>query len=374
MNNTEHTIEQFGLNISQTEILYNLEYHKTRYNISSQNLFGPGSNIMINKKSWLKDWQKYIEEGFPSFVGNRSAQLHWYEERDLIERIAHEDPRTGQWFRLALLESALFVPYFPLSTETKGNNKEIPSEKHKIAATDYARGQQEKHCDEYLDNTFSSRFGLGTYVKRLRASYKKIMSDQKDVLKNVLITTVIAAATTVATVFTAGVFAPMLAAALVGSQFAGLSGIALTNACLAYLGGGAIAAGGLGIAGGTAVITGGGALLGAGIGTGIGGAVSAQRLTSKAETIRQTSKLLVAVREIFLEDMHDVSTADDIYETYVENVTELQYAEVELENRLETASPKEKKELKAAVKNAKDSLEALKKAKKSMRNLISSYK
>ena len=56
-------------------------------------------------------------------------------------------------------------------------------------------------------------------------------------LKTALTSIVITAGVTIATVATAGAFAPTIAVALVGSNFAGLSGAALTSACLAYIGG-----------------------------------------------------------------------------------------------------------------------------------------
>jgi hypothetical protein len=76
----------------------------------------------------------------------------------------------------------------------------------------------------------------------------------KEVLKGVLIGGAITAGIAIITIATAGVLAPAIAVALVGSNFAGLSGASLTSACLAYLGGGAIAIEGAGMAGGTIAI------------------------------------------------------------------------------------------------------------------------
>lgn len=122
----------------------------------------------------------------------------------------------------------------------------------------------------------------------------------KEVLKGILIGGAITAGIAIITIATAGALAPAIAVALVGSNFAGLGGAALTNACLAYLGGGAIAIGGTGIAGGTIAIVGGGAVLGIGAGLGVGGAVGAAGILGKQNTILQSAKLLVSVREIFL--------------------------------------------------------------------------
>jgi hypothetical protein len=98
------------------------------------------------------------------------------------------------------------------------------------------------------------------------------------------------------------VFAPGIAAALVGKAFIGLHGAALTNACLAMLGGGSLAAGGFGMAGGTAVITGGGAILGG------GGAIPMMAVmltTSEGIWDEQYAKILVYGRYILRDCIGD---------------------------------------------------------------------
>ena len=175
-------------------------------------------------------------------------------------------------------------------------------------------------------------------------------------------------------IFTAGTFAPAIATALVGSQFAGLSGAALTSACLAYLGGGAIAAGGLGMAGGTAAIVGGGAILGLGVGAGVGGAVGAVGIIGKKSTIQQSAKLMVSVKEIFLNDEHDLNYSDTVYEQYVAKIAEIEKDLVELRLKADVASKEEKKKLKLEIKNAEESVEAMKIARKSMLKYNSSFK
>ena len=130
---------------------------------------------------------------------------------------------------------------------------------------------------------------------------------------------------------------------LVGSNFAGLSGAALTSACLAYIGRGAIAAGGAGMLGGTITIVGGGALLGVGIGAGVGGTFGALSLMDKKGTILQSAKLLVSVREIFLNDEHDMEYSNYIYEQYVNKLADIEKSFVELKLKAETASKDEQK-------------------------------
>ncbi len=171
---------------------------------------------------------------------------------------------------------------------------------------------------------FTESFYKKGYIARLRKCYNKVIFELNEVMKNILTGTIITAGITILTVATAGAFAPAIATALVGSNFAGLSGAALTSACLAYLGGGAIAAGGLGMAGGTMAIVGGGAVLGLGVGVGVGGAVGAAGILGKKDTILQSAKLMVSVREIFLNDEHDIEYSNTVYEQYVQNITNIE--------------------------------------------------
>jgi len=177
----------------------------------------------------------------------------------------------------------------------------------------------------------------------------------------------------IVTIATAGAFAPAIAVALVGSNFAGLSGAALTSACLAYLGGGAIAISGAGMAGGTIAIVGGGSILGFGVGAGVGGAVGAVALLGKQNTILQSAKLLVSVREIFLNDEHDTVYSNSVYEKYVQNIMDIEKGIVELRLQADVANGKEKKELQGEIKKAEKSVEAMKIARKNLRKFMSSF-
>ena len=183
----------------------------------------------------------------------------------------------------------------------------------------------------------------------------------------------ITAGVTIATIATAGAFAPTIAVTLVGSNFAGLSGAALTSACLAYLGGGAIAAGGLGMAGGTMAIVGGGAVLGLGVAPVWEELPEELGLMGKKNTILQSAKLLVAVREIFLNDEQDFAYSNSVYEQYVNNIRNIEKNLVDLKLKADTADSKEKKLLKTEIKNAEESVNAMKIAMKSMKKFISSF-
>lgn len=363
-------LDKFGLTLEQTEILFNLEYYKTLNDIDVTISVDNGKTASL-KREWLGEWQSYMASGFADFVQDPKAELHWYLKEELLEKVSENEP-TKPWLRLALLESMLFEPYYPLSIEKDKKGNDVPSKRYDKLKTPVI-GYKKYDGDSYLDAFFPNDYVPAGYVNRLRKCYEKVTFELNEVLKTVIKSVSITAAITVAVVFSAGAFAPAIATALVGAQFVGLSGAALTSACLAYLGGGAIAIGGLGMAGGTAAIVGGGAILGIGVGAGIGGAVGAAGIMGKKATIHQSAKLLVSVREIFLNDEHDLEYSNTVYEQYVNQITEIEKGLVELKLKADVASKDEKKKLTLEIKNAEESVEAMKIARKNILKFKSSF-
>ena len=363
--------EKLGLTLEQTEILYNLEYLVTLNDIQTTKIPLGGESIRSLKHQWLDEWQQSMTAGFASFVQIPDAVLHWYSEQELLAKIEANNP-TGTWFRLALLEAMLFEPYYPLTIETDKKGNAVPCKKY-LPIHNPVCGFNKGNADKYLDSIFPEVYYTAGYIKRLRKCHGKVIRELNEVLKTALTSLAITAGITIAAIITAGAFAPAIAVALVGSNFAGLSGAALTSACLAYLGGGAIAIGGMGMAGGTIAIVGGGAILGLGVGAGVGGAVGAAGVLGKKNTILQSAKLMVSVREIFLNDEHDLAYSNTVYEQYVQNIMEIEKGLVELRLQLDVASGKDKKLLKAKIKEAEESVEAMKIARKSMLKFQSSF-
>lgn len=364
-------MDKFGLSLEQTEILYNLEYYKTLNDIERTNIPMVGEAIKELKKAWLQEWTKFISDGFESFTQVPGAKMHWYTMDELHHRISEHNPNEP-WYRLNLLEAMLFEPYYPLGMEKDKEGNDVPCKKYKNL-NNPINGFKKGEGDRFLNEQFTGKYCEQGYVKRLRKSYDKRMNELNEVRKTVItslsITTVIA----IVTIATAGALAGPIAVALVGSNFAGLSGAALTSACLAYLGGGAIAAGGAGMLGGTIAIVGGGAVLGFGVGAGVGCAVGSAGLMGKKNTIMQSAKLLTSVREIFLNDEHDVEFSNSVYEQYLQNITEIEKGLVELRLKKDVAKGKEKKAIAETIKKAEESVEAMKVARKSMLKYNSSF-
>lgn len=112
--------------------------------------------------------------------------------------------------------------------------------------------------------------------------------------------------------------------------------------------------------GGTITIVGGGALLGVGIGAGVGGTFGALSLMDKKGTILQSAKLLVSVREIFLNDEHDMEYSNYVYEQYVNKIADIEKSLVGLKLKAETASKDEQKKMKEDIKHTEEFVRAMK--------------
>lgn len=363
--------DKFGISEEQTEILYNLEYYKILNDIETTKILVGGDKINQLKREWLEEWKTYITMGYAGFINKVDAKINWYSSEELDKKIKLNNPNKP-WFRLVLLEAMLFEPYYALSTETDKKGNEVPSKKYS-ALNNPITGYNKNSGDKYLNEVYAEKYQLSGYVKRLRKCYDKVCRELNEVLKIAITSIAITAGITIVTVITAGSFAPAIAVSLVGSNFAGLSGAALTNACLAYVGGGAIAAGGLGMSGGIATIVGGGAILGLGVGAGVGSTVGAVSLMGKKNTILQSAKLIVSVREIFLNDERDIEYSNTVYEKYVQNIADIEKGLIELQLKANVADNKQKKKLKAEIKSAEDTVKAMKIAMKSMNKFISSY-
>lgn len=363
--------EKFGLTLEQTEILYNLEWHKTINDIKKTSLIIKSDKIVALKEEWIKEWKKYMSIGFSNFVGLEGAELHWYSKEELIEKVKENEPEKP-WLRLILLETMLFEPYYPLSLGKDKKGNDAPSKKYKDLNNPMV-GYKKSEGDKYLESYFNESFYTQGYIKRLRKCYDKVTRELNEVLKAVITSISITAVMTIAAILTAGMFAPAIAVALVGSNFAGLSGAALTSACLAYLGGGAIAAGGLGMAGGTMVIVGGSAILGLGVGAGVGGTAGAIGVMGEKQTILQSAKLMVSIREIFLNDEQDIQYSNTVYEQYVQNIANIEKGLVELKLQESVENKEDNKQLKLQIKNAEESVKAMKIARKSMKKFKSSF-
>ncbi|WP_418968507.1 hypothetical protein [Alloscardovia omnicolens] len=363
-------LDKLGLSLEQTEILYNIEYYKTLHDVEVTHIPITGESVKALKKEWIEQWKKFISDGFESFTQVSGAQIHWYSREELDQHIAQNNP-SEPWYRLVLLEAMLFEPYYPLELEKDNKDNSVPSQKYSFL-NNPINGFKNAEGYRFLNGQFTGEYCDQGYVERLRKSYDQVMKEL-DVDPKKMIVPLAAVALAIGVPVVAGVLAGPIAVALVGAKFVELHGAALVNACLAYLGGGAIAAGGAGMLGGTVSIVGGGAALGIGVGAGVGGAVASAGLTGKKNTIIQSAKLLTSVKEIFLNDEHDIEFADSVYEQYLQNITDIEKGLVELRLKKDVAQGDEKKSLSDAINNAEESVKAMKVVRKVMLKYNSSF-
>ena len=176
--------EKLGLTLEQTEILYNLEYLVTLNDIQTTKLPVGGESIRNLKRQWLDEWQQSMTNGFASFVQIPDAQLHWYSEQELVEYIEANNP-SGTWFRLALLETMLFEPYYPLTLETDKKGNAVPSKKYSSLHNPVC-GYSKSNSDSFLDSRFPENFYTKGYIKRLRKCHGKVIRELNEVLKTAL--------------------------------------------------------------------------------------------------------------------------------------------------------------------------------------------
>lgn len=368
MSNVGLSFERFSLSIEETEILYNLEYHKTLYDINDFKLSKSKYKIRDLKLEWLNEWKDYISKGFSGFVNKNEAKITWYSEEEIIRRINNNGPNV-LWLRLTALEVMLFEPYYPLSMKVDEKGKPVASKKY-IELKKLNSGFRKANSDAYLQSLLNDSLSSSDFIKRARTSFDKSLSDLNQVFIKKVANISVASVVTVASVVLASMYAPVIAVALVGSNFAGLSGAALTSASLAYLGGGAIAVGGAGMAGGTMTVIGGGAALGVGLGSGVTGAIGTNELIGRQNLVLQSAKLLVVIKEIFLNDEKDIAFSKEVQNSHSQKIIELMRNIEELKHELKYSKTVNKKDISARIKNSEETLKVMNNTVKSLKKLI----
>ena len=142
-------------------------------------------SVTTNKELYIFfGWQQSMTNGFASFVQIPDAQLHWYSEQELVGYIEANNP-SGTWFRLALLETMLFEPYYPLTLETDKKGNAVPSKKYSSLHNPVC-GYSKSNSDSFLDSRFPENFYTKGYIKRLRKCHGKVIRELNEVLKTAL--------------------------------------------------------------------------------------------------------------------------------------------------------------------------------------------
>lgn len=358
-------VEKFSLTKEQTEILYNIELNKTLNDLERTDAWIDAEGVKRLKHEWVNTWKHYIEVGFPGFMQDEKAEMHWYEPEELAEKI-HENKPEGVWYRLVLLEAMAFEPYFALSFEKDKNGKVYPGKKFESIKNSY----KEEVGDKFLDEKYLFSYVREGYVARLRRTYKNDLGELNEVLKSVLNGIAVWVGLAMIGFFTGAMLAPTVMAIL-GAHFVGLYGPELVSTCLAYLGGGAVSVSENGNEGGTTTVVGGISILGASVGA--EETVKTLEITGKESAIKQSAKLLVAFKEIFLMDEHDIEYAYCILDQYYKRTAETEKKLVDLKLWDLLNGEKDKEERQHKINNLEESSHVMEIALKNMYRFKTSY-
>lgn len=312
----------FGLDYTQTELLFNIQYDLVYRDILKEN-----DKVKKNMKlNWLNDWSNEIRNILNRMSGKEVFSIELKEltinevnltnfnekyiyTEEIIKKVCKECYSNKLPLYLIYMEASLFIPYFKIKKDSCSKRNEDNNLIDNIKAK-FKKENNLSYANEdeivWLLNTYASKMDITNMSSiNFKKLYSKTMSRVSN--KNIKIVSGIAIGG-ILIALTAGYAAPAI-----GAVFApiGLGGAAATSAGLALLGGGAIAAGGFGMAGGIAVIVGGGALLGGLAGGGAGYVMSLMKSSSEF-TLSQAVKLEIVIKEILLSNQKDVRMAQEL--------------------------------------------------------------
>ncbi|MCI5972468.1 MAG: hypothetical protein MRZ08_05450 [Anaerococcus sp.] len=159
------------LSLEQAEILFNIEYLIVLNDIENTDNFMARGKAFDLKIKWLAEWKQIITKKFETFTQVPGAVMNWYSQDELEEKIIKQNP-TKAWFRLVLLESMLFEPYYPLKAVKNKKDKYALSKRYNSLNKPINRFNKEK-ASLFLNEQFTGMYCEEGYVDRLRKSYNK---------------------------------------------------------------------------------------------------------------------------------------------------------------------------------------------------------
>ncbi|MCR4813935.1 MAG: hypothetical protein K5879_03820 [Lachnospiraceae bacterium] len=291
-------VKAFSLTYEQTQVLYSIQRIIVLHDAGNTS----NANDKKLKKEWLKEWEQKVLEG--CYVAKEHRSEFFLPDYALINKISRLG--LGPWFYSVMIEAIYFKPYSNLTNDEKWKK--------------YKKLRLKK---DYIKEVFVERQTYFTEkdVREIKHEFRRASGIVTGTKKAMIIT---AAGTVAIACVTGGIaliFAPEIAAGLVGGE--GLYGAALYSHSLAVLGGGSLAAGGLGMAGGTFVVTSGGALVGLLGGSGVSTA-SRLAILSNAGFIRmECCKLIAYCRAVLAKRYSDLESVKGIKEALSENYEEI---------------------------------------------------
>lgn len=361
----DQTLMIFGLTKEQLRLMFSFQCYMVKQDAEREKGFIDNINPFVASHENRLKWYQSYKANLELFLSQQQPEESYntllpttFNMKSSAYQLSKKY-EVSLWKYLIFLECVLFQPYFPLSEKDKDNKT------YKGLKLD---SDIRKEC-------------LNNIADGLNIDRKYVKIFQKEYENN--IKTLNGSGTKIAIAVGAGIVAALLVVATAGGSIAalfaaeGLYGAAAISSGLAALGGGAVAVGGLGMAGGIAVLAGGGVLLGGGAGAGVGMALAS---TSPDTVMSEAAKIMIVIKEVLINIMHDKKRVTDIIITINERIIDLQKRIDELE--LEDQKTKEKiKELKKAFENQKMTKERIaeleleiKKLKKIIENLQKTIK
>lgn len=340
-------MQEFGLTLEQTRIMFSLQYHLVLWDIE----YETDREKKDLKRLWLTTWKESTQAFLKSQVDkdsefNANCQLiaTWDLLKKEIESLKEQSNNRLTLFMI-LVEVILFTPYYALRINDNNKFKSLKiSDENKLM---------------FRLAVVAGDFGINKdCVSHIKSNYKDAIDGISGRGMNLLIGALFG---TVILAVTAAFFTPVIAGLLAPILAPGLSGAAAVSAVLAALGGGAIAAGGFGMAGGFAVLVAGGAILGGSAGAGVG-SLFAQ---SPDTALTQAAKLEVVMKEtIFFQK--DIRLAQEI-------IKEQRQAIRSIEDKLDDLHQVSNKNQKQ-IENLKKAIDYLKKALERNQSDLAAYR
>uniref|UniRef100_B8HLK9 Glycine zipper family protein n=1 Tax=Cyanothece sp. (strain PCC 7425 / ATCC 29141) TaxID=395961 RepID=B8HLK9_CYAP4 len=274
-------MDYFGLTRCQAMVMFGQQYLLVVSDIKRE----PDYAKKALKEKWLSQWK----DGIDTFI-NKINKEAFTDDISYLAKITESPMKftdkcfSGEYGYLnrvkVFVEIVLFCPYYQLDDE--------PEKYKQLQISDQEQWKQELRV---LAGYF--KFSPNT-PERIKENFKKALAHINGKQFNPFFALVGA----LFFVLLAPFAIPAIVALLAPIIVPGVYGAAAYAAVMAALGGGAVAVGGAGMAGGFAVVVAGGAILGAAAGAG----VSSLLKESPEFVASQGAKLIVVVKELFLDD------------------------------------------------------------------------
>ena len=315
---------KFILSLEQIKILYNLEYYKIVDDIDNT-LKAEAKKAL--KEKWLKEWQDKIACYFDNVYGSNitlsenKRVIEWISVNELMERIKAAEPEN-MWFKLVLIELVLFEPYFVLETEKDKHGNNIPCKTYSEV-----KPLNTNFSDKFINVLFSSQsYFHEDYVKKIRTDYKKASSWIGDNFKGAFINI---------------------------NNYMGCSLIKENNSdgdsaynvsedkIMAFAAGGAAFSTGLKSYSGDKCL------------------IDIEDTLERKIVSFESVKLLIAIKEIFLETENNKDDLNCIFEYYRQQLITIEKQLIDLKAEEEVSEKDKIKDYEDKIKNVKDSISAM---------------